>query len=715
MSQLSRERTLGEVRDGATRRLFVGRNELLELVRSTLATRPRAFSIVFVHGPGGVGKTALLSAIRDQAIAAHVQAIRLDMRTIEPTRAAFLKRFGAGLEWDPAEVTLEKLADCGRVVVLVDTWEVAEPLDAWFCEQFLCCLPSDALVVVAGRKPPGPRWRIESGWGGLLRVVQLHNLSSADTRHYLDLRGVDAAVHDRILALTHGHPLALSLVADVIEHAAAGKEIVPDLETSPDIVHTLIERFIGEIPDSRRRQALEVCAHARYTTEDLLRAVLGGEDAGELLTWLRSCSFVEEGRYGVFPHDLAREVLDVDLRGRDPVAYVDLHHRIRAHVSQRVCDAVGFAQQRATADLLFLHRLNPVMRPLFDWSTLDRVYADRLVDRDREAVLAMTERHQGPQQAAMVRHWLDRQSDAFVVFRRTDRDVQGFAALLRLHRALPEDIAADPGARAMWEYALRHAALRTGESVVATRFMVDGDRNQERPSPTWTGLSIVHIINVLDEQRLALTFFGAVQSVDIAAYCEYVDHHRVPQAEFAIDGRAHVVFAHDWRRRGIAAFMELMGRRELDQGSGLAMAPGLIPPDAAPVLSRSAFAAAVRDALRDRHRPEHLMDNPLARSRLVREPTTRDAADADPVATLVTLLDEAVAVLAKDPREIKLHRAIERTFLRPATTQERAAEALGLPFSTYRRHLRQGLDRIVNRLWDLELGGHSSSKKWPGD
>jgi hypothetical protein len=48
---------------------------------------------------------------------------------------------------------------------------------------------------------------------------------------------------------------------------------------------------------------------------------------------------------------------------------------------------------------------------------------------------------------------------------------------------------------------------------------------------------------------------------------------------------------------------------------------------------------------------------------------------------------------------------IDRTFLRPAPTQERAAELLGLPFSTYRRHRNRGVERIVAWLWQRELYG----------
>jgi predicted DNA-binding protein (UPF0251 family) len=57
-----------------------------------------------------------------------------------------------------------------------------------------------------------------------------------------------------------------------------------------------------------------------------------------------------------------------------------------------------------------------------------------------------------------------------------------------------------------------------------------------------------------------------------------------------------------------------------------------------------------------------------------------------------------------DPRDEKYYRAVHRTYLQPAPTQEKAAEQLGVPFSTFRRHLNRGLDRVTEMLWDEEVG-----------
>jgi hypothetical protein len=111
-------------------------------------------------------------------------------------------------------------------------------------------------------------------------------------------------------------------------------------------------------------------------------------------------------------------------------------------------------------------------------------------------------------------------------------------------------------------------------------------------------------------------------------------------------------------------------------------------------LSRGAFESEVREALRSWRRPDLLATNPLTRSRLVTQ-----SAEPDPVAALRAVLQGALDELGEDPRESKSHRALLATYLGGAPTQEAAAERLGLPFSTYRRHLAQGLAVLGSLLW----------------
>jgi hypothetical protein len=104
--------------------------------------------------------------------------------------------------------------------------------------------------------------------------------------------GVDAAVHDRLVQVTHGHPLGLSLLADVV---VRGGEATFD-PLAPDLVATLVRRFVDLVPAGLQRNALEVCALARVTTEALVRNALALDDAHELFAWLRDLSFIDRDR-----------------------------------------------------------------------------------------------------------------------------------------------------------------------------------------------------------------------------------------------------------------------------------------------------------------------------------------------------------------------------------------------------------------------------------
>jgi hypothetical protein len=117
------------------------------------------------------------------------------------------------------------------------------------------------------------------------------------------------------------------------------------------------------------------------------------------------------------------------------------------------------------------------------------------------------------------------------------------------------------------------------------------------------------------------------------------------------------------------------------------------------------FAAAVRDAMRDQARPDLLQNNLLARSRMVATTAGQYASATQRVVALQELIAMACRQLEANPREARLYRALYHTYIQPAPTQERAAEILDLPFSTFRRHLKAGLGRVSAILWQRESQG----------
>ncbi len=71
---------------------------------------------------------------------------------------------------------------------------------------------------------------------------------------------------------------------------------------------------------------------------------------------------------------------------------------------------------------------------------------------------------------------------------------------------------------------------------------------------------------------------------------------------------------------------------------------------------------------------------------------------------LKSIIKKAAETLQSHPRDKKLFRALDQTYLHPAATQEAAAELLDLPFSTYRRHLTNGVQHLAEILWRQEIG-----------
>ena len=163
-------------------------------------------------------------------------------------------------------------------------------------------------------------------------------------------------------------------------------------------------------------------------------------------------------------------------------------------------------------------------------------------------------------------------------------------------------------------------------------------------------------------------------------------------------GRSYGVYAHDWRTVPPLAWLSLLAARET------AAQPLDIAPSAAPtpprVMDFDEFSRAVRAALHDLGRPDRLGGSELARSRLVSGESVVARGQA-----VQALLKEAAAQLADSPRDRRGYRALHHTYLQPAGSQQRAAELLDLPMSTFRRHLAAGLERITELLWERELAG----------
>jgi hypothetical protein len=672
----------------ARRARFVGRRPELDAFRAALADA--ASSVLWVFGPGGVGKSTFLAACADTARDASRPVHVVDLRAVDPTSAAVIEAIEAD--------TKSEAADQRPVVVVLDSAERIAGLEGWLRTSILPLLAAGSVVVVGSRHPPSLEWRLDPALSPVLHVVPLRNLTASETAELLTKVGLPGALHADAYRLAGGHPLALILLAQVVGRPGSAGRLPTELADAPDVVADLLSRLLDDVRGSEHRRVLEAAALARVTTRGLLRSLFGASRAAALFDWLRKQPFVESVPGGLSPHELAREALEADLRGNDPDAYAELHHAIRAHALTQL--GTPGRTDATIRDVIFLHRGSSAMSGYWDWTVFGAVTANGFRPEDHGDLEQMTRDHLGPEVAGVLRYWLDRAPERFTVVRSADGNILGYFAILVVDQPTPEDLDADVALAALWGHAGRNDPLRPGQVLGITRFLLDRAEGQG-PSATFGALTSATLHHWLTTRGLAWDYItGAVDEAYWTPLMTYLDYHRLRAGDHCLGATEFVAYAHDWRRLGPAEWLDLMEAREL--GGHVPAAPPVAEPTEV-ALDRSAFDEAVRSALRDLPRPDRLATNPLLRSRMLREVSP----SSDP-AGLDHALRTAVAELPDVPRTAKARRAVERTFLHGAVTQEAAAEVLDLPFSTYRRHLAAGIAMVAEVLWRWEVYGRES-------
>lgn len=532
LSPVGRPGLLAERLQAARRRCFVGRAAERALFAAAIEGNPHMFVALFLHGPGGVGKSTLLHRLADDAATAGRTVVRVDGRTVEDSVTSF------------EQAAAPALGDA-NAVLLIDTFERCAELETWLREEFLPKLADGAVVVLAGRHPPSPSWRADPSWSGSLLSRALGDLAPLDADNLLHSRGVPVHARESVLSRVGGYPLALSLAAEIARHSDPR---ATTWSPNQDIIETLLNQLIGSVPSPTHRFALHVCAHAYVTTQELLRVLMPGSDAAELFSWLRVQPFIESGPAGLYPHDIVRDVLDADLRWRDPAAYESIHRGIRLHVleglSARGADgAATVASMRSVRHLL---RHSGVPTQYLTAHGESEAEEDRLRPSDRAALLEMTESTEGPESARLVEFWMQRQPSAFAVYRhRVTGAPVAFMTWLRLRKPRELELEADPVVAAAWEHTQRTAPTRPGDHVSVARHLVY-PACYMRPSPVMDLMQVRMMAGFLSEPDLAWSYVAVANPELWQPWMAYLNMTRVPHSP-SVDGHQFGVFGHDWR------------------------------------------------------------------------------------------------------------------------------------------------------------------------
>jgi hypothetical protein len=563
--------SLGYVIDRARRRSFVGRRSELRTFDDARAGRsPRR--VLFVHGPGGMGKTTLLLEMRARASAAGWPTVLLDGSEIDPSPDGFRQAAEAA---GTVHADQDARTDTSRsgTVLLVDGYEQLGAIDGWLRQEFVPSLQAEDVVVLAGREPPAAAWRTDPGWRQVVAVHPLGHLDEIDSADLLARAGVAAPDRQRLLKLGRGHPLALALLAD----SAQGGNVPDSLADVPDLISVLLESLLRDAPSEAHMAGLATAARAWLTTEDLLRKTVG-TDAAEVWGWLRRRPFVVCRRGGLTPHDVTRDVLEAEFERRSPERYRALHRIIHDHVVAGIRTTTGLDRQLLAQQLAYLHRRSPLTAAYYALRAQGSAAVVPARPDEYEQVVSIIERGEGRASAAIAERWFTDQPDRTSVVR-TEDGIAGFA----YHIFCPTGSAMedqDPVVRAVLDYVACTAPARPGERVDITRF-VAGVREYQRDVYAVLAGSVSSIIDWCTEP-LAWSFVAFTDAEFWDPFFDYLGFRPVLEIAEAAGRPRCVVYGNDWRRFPVDAWLDMMNERELSGGDRPAARLGAAPAAAVP-------------------------------------------------------------------------------------------------------------------------------------
>ncbi|MEV4421935.1 AAA family ATPase [Patulibacter sp. NPDC049589] len=645
----------GDHLDGLESRRFAGRRAELHRLDAFLADRPDR-PVLALHGPGGIGKSALVREVvrraRDRGIDVH----RVDGRDHDGA--------GEALAAALAALRTRDRPDAGSLLVL-DTYEAVPALGALLRRGVRPLLGTGARVLIAGRRPPEPAWR-EDGWSEVLQTLRISPLADEDARELLRLRGFDAGpAADRITAWAAGSPLALTVAGDAIQ---AGHE--PDLDhlDADDLLaDVLLERLAADELGGADREVLAVASIALAVDARLLSAVLPGTDGDHAEAWLRSRSFSEQVGTRVTLHDRVRRAVRGSLEASDRNHAHELRRRIADHLYARINEG----EVRLFVDLAELIAEEEIRRAIAPPPVTHR--AEWSGPGDADVVAGRLPPGVVPRWPAL-RRWFDEAPEAVVLVRDTADEIVGYGVAITPSSApawAHEDAVVGP-----W---LADAAVRApgGDALLLREAGVlspDADRAEEA-AVVATGNHAVIRAAGLTTARWAYVGLDPVDAGRMAML-EAIGYERVPHLDPADDGGL-VCFVRDFGPGGAASWI----RDLVYHGVGLA--------PASHQLTSTMDPGTVRDALRGFHDATALSVNPLARGIGLTERA----------ATVRARIEQASRAAFGDSAEERLQaQVLRRGYLDPDGGHARAMLELHMSRTTYFRRLARATDRVADHV-----------------
>ncbi|GAA5086186.1 ATP-binding protein [Nocardia iowensis] len=280
--------------------MLVGRDRELSLIADALSPHAAGPSLIALLGEAGIGKSALLSATAEAAVARGARVLRargsaaetdlayaglhqllyplLDHADALPTRqrAALLTAFGFGDEtaapdrmiFNMAVLTLlSNLAEQQPLLLVLDDLQWFDPVSRALLAFLIRRLEGEPIGVVAACRGE----RLPDEFEDALPSIVLGPLGPAESRQVLDLLpdAPDGALREQVLATAEGNPLALHELPRAMRNAEVFAPAIP-------VTDRLIAAFAAQLTalPADTQRALLVTATAGTTDQDVVLAVL---------------------------------------------------------------------------------------------------------------------------------------------------------------------------------------------------------------------------------------------------------------------------------------------------------------------------------------------------------------------------------------------------------------------------------------------------------
>ena len=636
---------------------FIGREPELALFESILDGTDST-SVVFIHGPGGIGKSTLLREMARRVAGRGWAALRLDGRELASAPEELQPAFTAARGEE-------------RPVILLDTYEQVSSLDGFLRKRLIPELPERAIVVLAGREPPAAEWSAD-GWEHVARAVRLGPLSAAEGSRLVRAAGdVEASTARSLVEWSAGSPLALSLATEVAlrEHGWDGA----DFGQRPELVELLVGRLVGAQVGDDNADVTATAALARVTNAAMLAAVLPGRDPHEAYRWLRSQAITEPVGDGVAMHDLVRRAVRAHLSATRPERERELRRRIADHLLERA----RAGEPRLLVDLAELID-SPALRWGLGADGAGDLFADALrpgeLDGVDEAILARGSapwwKETGRLAAGSPSH--------VVVARDADESLRGLAIAFTPANATAAALA-DPYVGAWIAHA--RANVPDGNAIV-WRDSLDFTAS-ERGDLSSRVLAVVNTAAILRSGLVNPRFLylpiNPINAPSVAFARDSGAQH-IAELDVRVGELLHECHVIDCGPEGLLGSQRDTIYAEL----GLPL-----PAHAATRDLPSAHVSTddVRQALRDLDRPSALALNPLAAA----------VGGADPAAAVRALLTAAASgAFGSGPEETLMRDLVTRAYVDHRSSHEQAADELHVSRTTYFRRLRQATARVAD-------------------